>query len=186
VVARFVSRPKLTPGFWFFVLQLVIVIFFAGREEIRGLGYIIVVAFSVFAWCLFRLLFIGPVLSSVLGVCLILTIFVVSKLKFLLTARRLHPFDVYEYGSWRNLSYIRDLYPHHYHYVYLALIAASAVLVILFFERFVRPGAIHVIGVVVILAGLQASVISPAIWMAADLAMATGSCISTISTSPPS
>jgi hypothetical protein len=49
VVARFVSRPKLTPGFWFFVLQLVIVILFAGREEIRGLGYIIVVAFSVFA-----------------------------------------------------------------------------------------------------------------------------------------
>jgi phosphoglycerol transferase MdoB-like AlkP superfamily enzyme len=154
VVARFVSRPKLTLGFWFFILQLVIVIFFARREEIRGLGYIIVVAFSVLVWCLFRLLFIGPVLSSVLSVCLILTIFVVSKLKFLLTARRLHPFDVYEYGSWRNLSYIRDLYPHHYHYVYLALIAAvSAVLLILFFERFVRPGAVHVIGVVVILAG---------------------------------
>jgi hypothetical protein len=133
------------------------------------------------------LLFIGPVLSSVLSVCLILTIFGVSKLKFLLTARRLHPFDVYEYGSWRNLSYIRDLYPHHYHYVYLALIAAvSVVLVILFFERFVRPGAIHVIGFVVILAASLASVISPATWMAADSATATGSCISTISTSPPS
>lgn len=154
MVGTFVSRPKLTPGFWFFALQLVIVIFFARREEIRGLGYAVVIAFSLFAWCLFRLLFIGPVLSSVLSVFLILTIFGVSKLKFLLTARRLHPFDVYEYGSWRNLSYIRDLYPHHYHYVYLALIAAvSVVLVILFFERFVRPGAIHVIGFVVILAG---------------------------------
>jgi hypothetical protein len=82
VVGTFVSRPKLTPGFWFFVLQLVVVIFFAGREEIRGLGYAVVVAFSVLAWCLFRLLFIGPVLSSVLSVSLILTIFVVSKLKF--------------------------------------------------------------------------------------------------------
>jgi phosphoglycerol transferase MdoB-like AlkP superfamily enzyme len=154
VVGTFVSRPKLTPGFWFFVLQLLIVTFFAGREESRGLGYVVVIAFSVFTWCLFRLLFIGPVLSSVLSVCLILTIFVVSKLKFLLTARRLHPFDVYEYGSWRNLFYIRDLYPHHYYYVYLVLlVAVSAVLVIWFFERFVRPRAIHVIGFAVILSG---------------------------------
>jgi phosphoglycerol transferase MdoB-like AlkP superfamily enzyme len=154
VVGKLVSRWKFAPGFWFFALQLVIIIVFAGREEIRWLGYIVVVAFSVFAYCLFRLLFIGPILSSILSVSLILTIFVVSKLKFLLTARRLHPFDIYEYGSWRNLSYIQDLYPHHYHYVYLVLIAAvSAVLVILFFERFVRPGAIHVIGFVVILAG---------------------------------
>jgi len=36
VVSAFISRPKLTPGFWFFVLQLVIVIFFAINGLLPG------------------------------------------------------------------------------------------------------------------------------------------------------
>jgi hypothetical protein len=126
---------------------------FAWRVETRWLGWEVVVAALIIIYCALRLLSFGPLLSAYASVALMLAIFKVSRLKFLLTARRLHPFDIYVYGSWRNLFYIQDLYPHHYIYVYLAMLAfVSLALGILHFEGFMRAGRRHFVVFALILA----------------------------------
>jgi hypothetical protein len=127
-------------------LLLILLAAFAYDVEIRWLGWAIVVAALVFIYCGLRLVSFGPLLSAYVSVALMIAIYDVSKLKFLLTARRLHPFDIYMYGSWRNLFYIQDLYPHHYLYVYAALLSfVGLALGILYFEGFLRAGVRHLL-----------------------------------------
>lgn len=151
---RGLESPALAPANGLVLAHFLILSAFAWTTETRWLGWTVVVAFALLLYCLLRTIAIGPVTASLLNVLAVFSIFGASKLKFWLTSLRLHPYDVYVYGSWRNLVYVKDLYPDYYLYIYAGLAAIVAVSAFVFLmERAKYPSRRHVIGVGVLLLG---------------------------------
>lgn len=156
-LAKCAARTLIRVPSWMAGLQFLVLLLFAYQTETRGIGIFLVMFLGVFLYTLFRSFRLGPSLGSFFTLSFILLIFGASKFKFWLTARRLHPFDLYIYGDIRNVTYIRDLYPTLYPYVYAAIIAFVAiVLAIAYFERLVRPRRVHLVGLILSVASFLA------------------------------
>lgn len=138
-------------------LHFLLVLLFAYQTETRGIGVCLVMLLAVFLYNLCRCFHLGPRLGSFLSLSFILLIFAASKFKFWLSARRLHPFDLYIYGDIRNFDYIKDLYPTLYPYLYASMAAFLALVVtIAYFERRVGPRRGHLVAMMLSVASFVA------------------------------
>jgi phosphoglycerol transferase MdoB-like AlkP superfamily enzyme len=118
--------------------------------ESHWIGIALGIVFLVLLYGLFRCLFLGPFTAALVSAICIFAIYAASKLKFTLTARRLHPFDIWEYVNAGNLSMLKVLYPDNYLQIHGAIAAALiAVSAVLYFERFRQPTRLSVIMLVI-------------------------------------
>ena len=128
-----------------FVLVTALIIVFALRSEMRWIGVGLVIAAYLLLFSLLRLACLGPILAALTSSACIFAIYVASRYKFMLTGRRLHPYDVYTYGNLNSLIYFKELYPSYYIYLYAALATLAIVgVVILALERFRRPTRVNI------------------------------------------
>ena len=98
----------------------------------------------VFLFGLLMLLWLGPILSGLLSFSAMIGIYGASKFKFWLTGSMLNAWDIYTYGNFDTLLYVKDLYPKHYLYLYagLALLFLLAIAV-LWFEKYKKPSRLN-------------------------------------------
>jgi phosphoglycerol transferase MdoB-like AlkP superfamily enzyme len=123
---------------------LALLIAFVCFTEKNRLGMCLVVAFFFFLFSLFRLLWLGPILSVLLSFSTIFGIYGASKFTFWLMARRLHPFDVYNYVNFDNFLYVKHLYPKHYLFLYVGLaLFLLLVIAVLWLEKLNKPSRIN-------------------------------------------
>lgn len=149
-----IFKAKVRPAFFrwmIFLLSLGAVGYLSYATENRPLGHFMVTSFFLLLFLILRSLTLGVMSSSLFSVSAIFLIFWGSKFKFWLTARRLHPHDIYLYFNIDNLLYAKILYPNHYVYI---LLGASAFVILaagmLFFERFVKPSKFVFSGIAVL------------------------------------
>ena len=116
------------------------ILFFSYSYEGRLLGHLLVVSLFLIVFLLCRAISLGVVTAAFCGALVIMSIFLGSKFKFWLTARRLHPHDIYLYFNLDSLINLDVLYPKQYIFAYIvvALILLSLFLLI-WWERFIRP-----------------------------------------------
>lgn len=134
------------------------IVWFSINFESRLIGQIVVISLFFTIFLLSRAIGIGTVSATFCSVLVISSIYFGSRFKFWLTARRLHPHDIYLYFNLDNLLNLPVLYPGHYLYFYAIIAAVVAVLAMLFwFEGFRRPSRwvfVGLLGVTAFYAGL--------------------------------
>ena len=112
--------------------------------DARSRNVALFIASLVFLFGLLRLLWLGPILSGLLSFSAMIGIYGASEFKFWLTGSMLNAWDIYTYGNFDTLLYVKDLYPKHYLYLYagLALLFLLAIAV-LWFEKYKKPSRLN-------------------------------------------
>lgn len=144
-----------TLGYGFFLIAAAAVATFSAYTEIRPIAHVIVASAFLMVFLICRTLFLGIVTSSLFAAGTIFLIYGASKFKFWLTARRLHPYDLYLYFNLDNLRYARILFPGQYLLLYAgiaAVIISFAVLV--WVEGLHRPSKMVFAGFLAVVATL--------------------------------
>src|SRR5262245_22348376 len=98
----------------------------------------------VFLFGLLRLLWLGPILSGLLSFSAMIGIYGASKFKLWLTGSELNAWDIYTYGHFDTLLYVKDLYPKHYLYLYAGLTLLSLLAIaVLWCEKYKKPSPLN-------------------------------------------
>jgi phosphoglycerol transferase MdoB-like AlkP superfamily enzyme len=124
----------------FILICIFSILTFSYMTEVRNFGIFLVIFLYLLIYFVLRVFFIGPLLSISASTISILLIYVISKFKFRMMSRRLHPFDLYQYANFDSLRYAEVLYPGSiliFSFCFAALLAIIALFI--WKEGFVRP-----------------------------------------------